>query len=144
MLRLQRSGPKIRYEYNCCRKKKPGCTLKRKLTEFSSNGGGKLSILNEHKLNCGPIGYISQFNIERNQQQNEFRYEYHCCIPRLKKGKLRCYNSLTPFSDNRSEKIYYLDRHVISCHIGYALTSLVLEGRNGKRLRYRYSCCAFK
>lgn len=144
MLRLQKSGPNIRYQYNCCSKKIPGCTLKRKFTKFSSNGGGKLNIFNKHKLNCGPDGYISQFNIERNQPRNQFRYEYYCCIPRLKKGKPKCYSSRTPFSDSGNEKIYYLDRHVISCHIGYALTSFVMEKKsNGKRIRYHYSCCAF-
>ena len=149
MFRVQRSGHMMRYQYNCCLKGKGVCTLKAKATEFSENGIGDLYILRKHKVNCGPTGYISQFKVERNQPQNKFRYKYYCCSPQLKKArfskrkrKIKCYNSKTHFSDKG--KVYYLNRHVIICQKGYALTSFVLEGNNDHtKIRYSYRCCKF-
>ena len=144
MLRLQRDGKKMRYQYKCCSfKDTQVCSLQKKTTSFSSDGNGDAVHLDRHSADCGTTGFINDFKVERNSNHDKIRYSYYCCMLKSTwSGKSSCYTSHTSMTDDGNGKVYYLDRQTVSCNSGYALSYFKLY-RNSAHTKwaYHYRCC---
>ncbi len=74
MFHLQRSGSKMRYQYECCKLRNLGyCTLVHKYTPFNRDGNGNSVYLDRHSANCGTKSFVNDFRIERNSGHNKVR-----------------------------------------------------------------------
>ncbi|XP_065064802.1 uncharacterized protein LOC135691014 [Rhopilema esculentum] len=145
MFYLEKNGEKIRFRYQCCKIEGQGvCSSSQKTSLFSEDGTGNTRYLDRHAMDCSTKGFISEFRLERNAAGNKVRYNYQCCqLSANWTGLAQCYTRHTGFTFDGNGRVYYLDRQMVSCDAGYALSYIQLQRNNigGDQYRYIYRCC---
>lgn len=149
--KLQRNGRgnEVKYELNCCSLPSGfSYTITTRSTEYNSDGGGNVIFLDRHDVSCPDKGFLKSFRLNRNSHHDLYRYTYSCYTP-SSPGIMSCYtdstrgNSMGYWRDWRRGRLIYLDRHLVTCHVGYFLNQFKLAHPGHRTIQYRYRCCTF-
>lgn len=144
MFHLERNVELIRYQYKCCKIDRANtCYPQRRTSVYSDDGSGQAIYLDRHAADCGTTGFISDFRVERNPNQGHIRYNYNCCMLTSKWSALTsCYDAYTSFSYDGNGRVYYLDRQIVQCNSGFALSYFRMQRNYALgQYRYHYRCC---
>lgn len=140
------AGNKVRYDLSCCSLPRDfRCTTESRHTNYNFDGRGKVIYLDRHQVACPYNGFLKQFHLNRNGALDMYRYTYSCCTPNgSERANMRCTSHSTPAnSDGSGKNFVYLDRHQVTCHLGYFLNSFKLVRPSRGKIRYNYRCCAY-
>lgn len=140
------AGNHVRYDLSCCSLPRDfSCTTESRHTMFNFDGKGKVVYLDRHQVTCPYNGFLKQFHLNRNGGHDMYRYTYSCCTPNgSERANMRCTSHSTPTnSDGGGKNFVYLDRHQVTCHLGYFLNSFRLARPSPGNIRYDYRCCAY-
>lgn len=122
----------IAYEYKCVNA--GNTSTFEKFTAANDDGGGNLTYLDRHEVDC--VGKGLQFIHLERPSQSTIRYNYKCGERLL--SALKDY--YTPTNDAGGGNSIYLDRHAISCPDREVLSYLRLERPTSNTIRYHYKC----
>jgi len=131
------SGNRISYRVHCLEGVNNSSTGWN-YTGGNSDGGGNMTVLKNHKVDCGDKA-ISEFVLRR-PTGTQINYAFRCSnLPHTG----QCREMVTSYDADGSGNSVYLDRQNVSCGEGEAMSSFVLEQNSSKnRVRYNYKCCA--
>jgi hypothetical protein len=156
-LSLERDPVKrqIRYNLQCQKYVKDGTPFvptvipqKTGFMNFGNISGGDPRRLTDHPVDCGPDGYINQFQLRNDYTINggSWAYQYKCAMPGF---PLKCQTQTTSFvpiacSDptkpcNNMDGIQNLKP---VCQSGQVMNKLrLVNSADNKMFAYEYSCC---
>jgi len=77
----RKDGDKIQYKYQCGDTTSNSC--RDVTTEYNDQGAGNVIYLNRHNVKCDEGEYLSKFRLNVNDDDTnpKYRYEYKCCTP---------------------------------------------------------------
>ena len=101
-----------------------------------NEGSGKVHYLDRPVLDCGNEKVINQFNLHR--EGDKFRYNYKCSTGGAPFTGILSKN--TPYNENNSGYVQYLDRHDVKCDDDSFLSYFRLLTGPNSTMRYDYRC----
>ena len=131
------SHTKIRYDYTCCKIPCP-CHQRIEATPFTDYKNWRIASLYEQDVQCTNDDFITDFRLIYRASQKQIGYKYKCCNTSDRNKAI--YHAKTRSNDNGNGKVYYLDRHHISCQNGYGLTKFHLIKNSHTKYQYNFSC----
>ena len=142
-IKLDVDGTNIRYNYSCCKFMDPVCNLAFKSTSWNGDGGGYAYYLDRHQIDCGRLGFLSSFQLERDNSNSKIRYLFTCCdlFDARWQALMQSVDKQIKFVPHNTT-VYTFAQIPVECDPGFSLASFQLH-RNGALTEwsFKFRCC---
>lgn len=113
----------------------PAFTISNKTTGLNDSGGGNAIFLDRHDIECGEKSALNQFNLATSGTKVNYNFKCNSASDigsPVSKG--------TGFNEEGGGNVIYLDRHVIKCDPGSAISRIHLTRNGANKFQYEYKC----